>query len=160
MHISLTWQAFTLDLTNTISRTSSKLIPANKVGRAGGTRTPNPRIWNPPLYQLELLPSCHADLLCSRTLFPRKLSGEQERRGACWHHGVPGRTYRQSRTYSMILLTTPAPTVLPPSRIAKRKPSFMAIGWISVTLIFALSPGMHMSAPTTSVFPVTSVVRK
>jgi len=30
--------------------------------------------------------------------------------------------------YSMILATTPAPTVRPPSRIAKRKPSSIAIG--------------------------------
>ena len=33
--------------------------------------------------------------------------------------------------YSMILATTPAPTVWPPSRIAKRRPSCMAIGQIS-----------------------------
>jgi hypothetical protein len=31
----------------------------------------------------------------------------------------------------MIFATTPAPTVRPPSRIAKRKPSSIAIGWIS-----------------------------
>src|SRR5690606_23846996 len=30
--------------------------------------------------------------------------------------------------YSMILATTPAPTVRPPSRIAKRRPSSIAIG--------------------------------
>ena len=32
------------------------------------------------------------------------------------------------KNYFKILETTPAPTVLPPSRIAKRKPSFIAIG--------------------------------
>src|SRR5690554_3090073 len=37
--------------------------------------------------------------------------------------------------YSMILATTPAPTVRPPSRIAKRRPSSMAIGAINVTSI-------------------------
>src|SRR6476620_4145652 len=32
-----------------------------------------------------------------------------------------------------ILVTRPAPTVRPPSRIAKRRPSSMATGWISLT---------------------------
>jgi len=32
------------------------------------------------------------------------------------------------KNYSIILATTPAPTVRPPSRIAKRKPSSIAIG--------------------------------
>ncbi len=63
--------------------------------------------------------------------------------------------------YSMILVTTPRPTVLPPSRMAKRTPSSMAIGLISSTLTRALSPGMHISAsPIRFAEPVTSVVRK
>lgn len=33
-----------------------------------------------------------------------------------------------NRDYLIILATTPAPTVRPPSRIAKRKPSSIAIG--------------------------------
>ena len=33
-----------------------------------------------------------------------------------------------NNNYSVILDTTPAPTVRPPSRIAKRKPSSIAIG--------------------------------
>src|ERR1019366_8417591 len=33
-------------------------------------------------------------------------------------------------TYSMISVTTPEPTVRPPSRMAKRRPWSMAIGWI------------------------------
>ena len=36
--------------------------------------------------------------------------------------------------YSVMLSTTPAPTVRPPSRMAKRRPSSMAIGWISSTV--------------------------
>src|SRR3546814_7066525 len=36
----------------------------------------------------------------------------------------------------MIFATTPAPTVRPPSRIAKRRPSSIATGLISVTAIF------------------------
>jgi len=35
--------------------------------------------------------------------------------------------------YPRILATTPAPTVRPPSRIAKRKPSSIAIGLINST---------------------------
>src|SRR5687768_15759493 len=37
--------------------------------------------------------------------------------------------------YLRILVTTPAPTVLPPSRIAKRRPSSIAIGVISSIVI-------------------------
>lgn len=61
----------------------------------------------------------------------------------------------------MILVTEPAPTVRPPSRIAKRRPSSMAIGWMSLTSIPVVSPGMTISVPSGSVTtPVTSVVRK
>src|SRR5579872_5720007 len=63
--------------------------------------------------------------------------------------------------YFTILVTTPAPTVRPPSRMAKRRPSSMAIGWISSTVMRALSPGITISVPCGSVTtPVTSVVRK
>ena len=65
------------------------------------------------------------------------------------------------RAYLMILVTRPAPTVRPPSRIAKRRPSSMATGWISFTEMSVLSPGMTISVPSGSVTtPVTSVVRK
>src|SRR3546814_8985694 len=61
----------------------------------------------------------------------------------------------------MIFATTPAPTVRPPSRIAKRRPSSIATGLISVTAIFTLSPGITISVPSGSVTaPVMSVVRK
>ena len=63
--------------------------------------------------------------------------------------------------YSVMLTTTPAPTVLPPSRMAKRCFSSMAMGVISSTSMVALSPGMIISVPAGSVHcPVTSVVRK
>ena len=52
--------------------------------------------------------------------------------------------------YSMILETTPAPTVLPPSRMAKRSFSSMAIGLISSTRNFRLSPGITISVPSGS----------
>ena len=61
----------------------------------------------------------------------------------------------------LILVTWPAPTVRPPSRMANCRPSSMAIGWISDTLIEVLSPGMTISVPLGRVTtPVTSVVRK
>lgn len=78
---------------------------------------------------------------------------------------LAGRTSRRStessNDYLLILVTLPEPTVRPPSRIAKPRPSSMAMGWISSTLISVLSPGMTISVPSGSVMtPVTSVVRK
>jgi len=59
-----------------------------------------------------------------------------------------------------IFVATPAPTVLPPSRIAKRRPSSRAIGVMRVTSRLVLSPGMTISVPSLSLAsPVTSVVR-
>ena len=67
----------------------------------------------------------------------------------------------QSVDYSTIAETTPAPTVRPPSRMAKRRPFSIAIGAISSTPNFRLSPGITISVPSGSVtVPVTSVVRK
>src|SRR5512145_505576 len=64
-------------------------------------------------------------------------------------------------SYSMILVTTPAPTVRPPSRMAKRSFSSIAIGVISSTVTATLSPGITISVPSGSATtPVTSVVRK
>ena len=63
--------------------------------------------------------------------------------------------------YSMIVATRPDPTVRPPSRIAKRSPCSIAIGWISSIVISTLSPGMHISVPSGRLItPVTSVVLK
>ncbi len=45
-------------------------------------------------------------------------------------------------------VTVPAPTVRPPSRIAKRRPLSMAIGVISSTSIVTLSPGITISTPS------------
>jgi len=64
--------------------------------------------------------------------------------------------------YFKIFVTTPAPTVRPPSRIAKRSPSSMAMclsnrQWRLSTL----SPGITISTPSgRCASPVTSVVRK
>jgi len=73
----------------------------------------------------------------------------------------PGTTELVRTPYSIIFATTPAPTVLPPSRMAKRSPSSMAIGAIRSTIICTLSPGITISVPSgSSTAPVTSVVRK
>ena len=61
--------------------------------------------------------------------------------------------------YSMISDTTPEPTVLPPSRIAKRRPFSIATGVMSSTVMFTLSPGLHISTSSGRLMiPVTSVV--
>ena len=71
--------------------------------------------------------------------------------------GVPTET----STYSSISVTTPDPTVRPPSRIANRSCSSIAIGVINSTSICTLSPGITISTPSGScAAPVTSVVRK
>src|SRR5687768_4534777 len=63
--------------------------------------------------------------------------------------------------YFRILVTTPAPTVRPPSRMANRSPSSIAIGMIRSIVIWMLSPGITISTPAgSSTVPVTSVVRK
>src|SRR5262249_33948161 len=66
-----------------------------------------------------------------------------------------------SPRYLMTSVTTPAPTVRPPSRIAKRSSFSMAMGVMSSTSIVMLSPGITISTPWGSCTdPVTSVVRK
>ena len=63
--------------------------------------------------------------------------------------------------YLMISITCPAPTVRPPSRIAKRRPLSIATGTIRFTVIVTLSPGITISRPSGStISPVTSVVRR
>src|SRR3990170_3170097 len=53
--------------------------------------------------------------------------------------------------YSYTLVMTPAPTVKPPSRIAKRLPASKATGMISFTVMFTLSPGITISTPAGNV---------
>lgn len=69
--------------------------------------------------------------------------------------------YQVQINYLITLVTTPAPTVLPPSRIAKLRPCSMAIGARSLTVKVTVSPGMTSSLSAgSSTSPVTSVVRK
>ena len=64
-------------------------------------------------------------------------------------------------SYSTISVTTPEPTVLPPSRIANLTPLSIAIGAIISTSIAILSPGITISVPSgNEQTPVTSVVLK
>ncbi len=63
--------------------------------------------------------------------------------------------------YSITSAMTPAPTVRPPSRIAKRSSCSIAIGMINSISIVTLSPGITISIPSGKwATPVTSVVRK
>jgi hypothetical protein len=67
----------------------------------------------------------------------------------------------QTFNYSVIVATTPAPTVRPPSRIENLVPSSIAIGAISSTVISMLSPGITISTPSGRLqIPVMSEVRK
>ena len=66
-----------------------------------------------------------------------------------------------SAAHSTISVMVQAPTVRPPSRMAKRKPFSRAIGVISSTYKFTLSPGITISTPSGNrTVHVTSVVRK
>ena len=63
--------------------------------------------------------------------------------------------------YSITLVTTPDPTVLPPSRMANRSPFSRTMGEMSFSDISMLSPGMTISTPSGNwISPVTSVVRR
>ena len=138
-----------------------------KYGRPGGTRTPNLRFWRPLLYQLShwpvitLIPGNTNTFSSMKHRFRRctfPFLRNDERGGAL----RPPLSHQQvCIDYSIIFATTPAPTVRPPSRIAKRRPSSIAIGAISFTVILTLSPGITISTPSgRSHAPVTSVVRK
>ena len=87
----------------------------------------------------------------------RGLGGPHKKAPARW----AGALGAVSVDYSATSMTTPEPTVRPPSRMAKRRPFSMAMGVISSTFMSTLSPGMHISVPSGRVMtPVTSVVRK
>jgi len=92
------------------------------------------------------------------------LSPDSEKAGATAGLSIvePGTRPRIGRSIqSLMAATTPAPTVRPPSRMAKRSFSSMATGTISVTSMVTLSPGITISVPSgSSHTPVTSVVRK
>ena len=149
-------------------------------GRPGGIRTPNTRIWSPMLYHSSYWPA-NSDLLgflvrcmfttksaifielqliwCRSLIFCRRIISVfafSTRKGNNNSH-----LKNSLSNYSIISLTTPAPTVRPPSRTANRTSFSMAIGVISCASIVTLSPGITISTPSGNVnTPVTSVVRK
>lgn len=104
-----------------------------------------------------------ADALREETLSAKSWRDETQTRpraGKAKGFGKPKPFIFSNRNYLTIFETTPEPTVLPPSRIAKRRPSSTATGLMSETSILTLSPGMTISTPSGSLMePVTSVVR-
>ena len=69
-------------------------------------------------------------------------------------------SYLPTFSYSKIFVTTPAPTVRPPSRMANLEPCSSATGTINSTVRLTSSPGMTISTPSGRVMlPVTSIVR-
>ncbi len=148
-------------------------------GRGGGNRTHNLWFWRPALCQLSYAPVAARRRQARfdswppspatvaftggfRFAFGPALAAQERSTPAAFCTLGSQSTYsRIPSSYSRILVTTPEPTVLPPSRMAKRTPSSMAIGEPSSTDSRALSPGMHISAsPINFAAPVTSVVRK
>src|ERR1700679_2439604 len=81
---------------------------------------------------------------------------------ACRQHlKAHGQECPRHTTYCTISEIVPAPTVCPPSRIAKRKPFSIATGVINSITSETLSPGITISVPAgSSATPVTSVVLK
>ena len=96
----------------------------------------------------------------NRRLSPPVLQSTYGRIIVCFKFSITNFTVAV-KPYSIILATTPEPTVLPPSLIANLSPSSIAIGVISSISICTLSPGMHISVPSGNFrSPVTSVVLK
>ena len=130
----------------------------SETGRGSRARTCDLRFWRPPLYQLSYTPI--ADAFISQSLGGFKAFAPPSRGNEKGDRSRPSRN-RPMPGYSTIEATIPAPTVRPPSRMAKRSFSSMAIGTISSTSTVTLSPGITISVPSGSVtMPVTSVVRK
>src|SRR5439155_463625 len=112
-----------------------------------------------PVLRREIV-SAFADRALHDDVFPRHLTSNAEVGTRKSGRAGPRSAFLGPR-YFKILVTTPAPTVRPPSRIAKRSPSSIAIGVISSIVIFVLSPGITISTPlANSTVPVTSVVRR
>ena len=103
-------------------------------------------------------------MLCQLSYWPKRGGGLAPAVVSVEAAGPPGEAGRFSggaAGYLVMDTTRPAPTVRPPSRMAKRMCCSIAIGVISSTSIEMLSPGITISTPSGSVtLPVTSVVRK
>ena len=128
---------------------------------------PQPLVLETSALPIELHPSKPAT--CSptppkRRLGPQTAGKRQAYQNTCRFQFSPAMEAATNRdhppNYSITLVTTPEPTVRPPSRIAKRFCSSIAIGLCNSIVNLTLSPGMHISASTKFAVPVTSVVRK
>src|SRR5262249_21970987 len=80
--------------------------------------------------------ACHSRFSESVGGGRRAMGGGRSRPSPITHH---------PSSYARIFVTTPAPTVRPPSRIANRTCSSIAIGVISSIVIWMLSPGITIS---------------
>jgi hypothetical protein len=130
-------------------------------GRGSRVRTRGLRFWRPPLYQLSYTPVGREWLFSQgEGIFKRRFTSDAENEKGR-PKGRPFKLMTEWPDYSMIEATMPAPTVLPPSRMAKRSFSSIAIGTMRVTSTEMLSPGITISVPSgNTTTPVTSVVRK
>ena len=86
---------------------------------------------------------------------------------SCWNNFCSCTRYTEKvlclswSSHSRTSVTTPAPTVLPPSLMANLNSFSIAIGAISSTTTLILSPGITISTPSGKcATPVTSVVLK
>ena len=91
--------------------------------------------------KLRFLHSVHSKMILSLGIARYLVSGYGSRATGHETRDPPLATVR----YLRILVTTPAPTVRPPSRIANRSPSSIAIGVISSIVMVTLSPGITIS---------------
>ena len=139
-----------------------RLISGNSNGTAGGgsrfpaatTLSPRPK----HLSRTERAAGGGSRFHAVTTVTPRQTSKKAPTgvRAFLLYHAA-----KAASAYLEIDATAPAPTVRPPSRIAKRVPSSIAIGAISSTETVMLSPGITISLPSGRLMiPVTSVVRK
>ena len=122
--------------------------------------------WSYAFRRILILLAVIADTWLASLLSVRLLGRQKAPRRLVWRRAGPRSALaiwaaRYSLLYSMISVTTPEPTVRPPSRMANRRPWSIAIGWISSIVISTLSPGITISTPSGRLAtPVTSVVRK
>ena len=130
------------------------VLPGLSVHRVGATETA-------VLLELESILSVRL-VLGGDVVPPFALgAGERQRRSLVGCHYLLVSSGSGYEPYLLIFMTRPAPTVRPPSRIANRRPSSMAIGAINSTVISVLSPGITICVPSGNwILPVTSVVRK
>ena len=154
--------------------------------RPGGIRTPNTRFWRPPLCQLELQASvsflslkitgiilipyvpCASGKICSTCSVPVCSVSFSCFSKSCNFYFYTVYIQRllihalgTVSTYCIISLTTPAPTVCPPSLMANLSSFSIAIGVMSSTSAETLSPGITISTSFGNfTMPVTSVVLK